>query len=244
LWEMKFNLTKLNGLRQLSISALLFAASCGLNSCKLPAPERYTQADWSVQTSVTKEEFPIGVALEDVEDAPLPTPEEIAAGLPNHQGASGNPLAEIETDAQGRVVHLPLDNVPQDLPLGGGSVSEPPMPGVEPGFVENKARRAQDSLIANAPEPSLPSVSTVPPEPKQEIRPATVQRTPENLALMAAHSARPYISPRGNAVPEAKVPSPAVQTPVTAQVNPQQPSPDDLAEILQLAQKVESSRKR
>ncbi len=240
---MKFNLTKLNGLRQLSISALAFAASCGLNSCKLPAPQRYTQADWSVQTSVTKEEFPIGVALEEVEEAPMPTPEEIAAGLPNHQGISRNPLAAIKTDAQGRVVHLPLDSLPQDLPLEVGS--EPPMPGTEPGIVENKARRAQDSLLTNATEPSLPSLTATHSQPNEEIRPATVQRSPENLALMAANSTRPYVAPRGNAVvPEAKPAAPVVQTPVTAQTAPQQPSPNDLTEILQLAQKVEARRKQ
>ena len=242
---MKFNLTKQNGVRLLSSWAGLLVAG-GLSSCKLAEPERYAQADWSVKTTVTKEDFPIGVDLEEVSDAPMPTPEEIAAGLPNHQGAGvANVGWNLKTDADGHVTRIPMEGNGPELPVESFNTSEPPMPGMESG---NTAKHSvRDSLVAGGPEPTLPT----PGQPKvEEIRPAQVEKTPENLALIAAQSVRPYMPPRGvsNVAPEAQPPAPVapVASAAAPEPSPAASAPDsnDLVEILQLAKKVESNRKR
>lgn len=237
---MKVNLTKLNGVRPLYLC--LFVAS-SLSSCKLAEPERYAQADWSVKTTVTKEEFPIGVDLEEVSDAPMPTPEEIAAGLPNHRGAGlANAGWNLKTDANGHVTKIPMEGNGPELPADSFGSSEPPMPGMEPGNTAQHSVR--DSLVAGGPEPSLPGKGEAKVE---EIRPAQVHKTPENLALMAAQSARPYMAPRGAAVsaPEAQPVAPVASATAPEPSPTAAPAPDsnDLVEILQLAKKVEANRK-
>ncbi len=256
---MKFKPTKLLPVRQVYFAAGVLFVLTGLNSCKMPAPASYAQADWSVQTSVTKEDYPVGVTLEDISDEPLPPEDEIARGLPNHSGAAKatDPWATgaLKTDSQGRVAELPLK---QEI-LAPGAANEPPMPGTEAADARYGRIRLKDTLVGRD-EPNLPEPN--PAAPPEEARPAKVNSTPENLALMAAASVRPYLAPRGAAVPEAQPAGspnfntaiPAAPTPPSASVAnvapavsrsaASAPATDDLVEILKLAKKVEASHKR
>ena len=266
---MKSKLTKQIPARQICLAIGGLFVLSGVNSCKMPSSTRYAQADWSVQTSVTKEDYPVGVSLEDISDEPLPSPEEIALGLPNHTGSSKttDPWSNgtLKTDSQGRVAELPLNSEILS-PVG---VDEAPMPGTAAG--DNRARPLKDALVGRA-EPSLPSPTNA--ASPDEVRPARVNTTPENLALMAAASVRPYLPPRGTPAPEAKPAAdttvanaraasviPAPPTPLSASAPPppatvasaaplatnhpsSAPASEDLAEILKLAKKVEGGRKR
>jgi hypothetical protein len=288
---MKFNPTKLNGIRQVRIFGTIVLASCGLNSCKLPEPERYVQADWTVKTTVTKEDYPVGISLDQVTDEPMPTADELAQGLPNHRGTgalanTNTPNVDLKTDAQGHVTELPLNTdagLASEPTVGAGS-SEPSLPGASSHRADARAGRVSESLVPGAmPEPALPNVAAtsapaanngqetasnnIPPQaaapvgsvpPPMEVRRANVNSTPENLTLMAASTARPYMTPRGLAVGSVQNPAAAAARasasvdPATAQASvsaqtPQAgpaPSQQDLLEILQLGRKLESNRKR
>ena len=227
---MKIQFSKLSGLCQ-AISILSFGAL--VSSCQLPKEkdDRYSVAEWSVNSTVAKEDYPVGVSLEQIEEATLPSPEEIANGLLDYQG-QGRGLEALDPNRQASPSEEELVAEPQLASLG----SEHPV---------------SDELLSVDGELHLPPLidaqeTEVRPV-QEEIRTATINRTPENLALMAASTTRPPMAPRGvngkqalNFVQAYATPSDQV-----ASVQPDAITPltEDLTEILKLARQVEASRR-
>ena len=190
-----------------------------LSSCQLPKQkeDRYAVAEWSVNSSVAKEDYPVGVALEQVDEALLPSPEQA-----DHQGTDRSDLDPA----------LPSSAEADSM------VSEPHLASL------GSERAVSDELLnldgpLTAPAVSLPDLKVRPA--LEEIRTAKLNHTPENLALMAASTTRPPQSPKGVNVASANpAPSEKVATTSTEAASPKS---EDLSEILSLARQVEASHR-
>jgi hypothetical protein len=255
-----FSFMKANFSKQLRVSGwLMLGVMAGtMSSCKMPSAQRYDKAEWSVQTTVTKEDLPVGVTLEDVQEAPLPTDAEIAAGLPNHQGNDPWSVANLPTDAL-------LNGQDEPHPVSDGLLQPTDEGTPEPSktLAANDAPQvlpALDFPTEAAPLPVEPTEATPslamttkpaaqPMVPELEVKPAAVEPTMENkVRQMAAISSRPPMSPRGVSLPAAEVASQpvkpenvaAVQSPVAT---PELHESPDLSEILNLAKQLETRKK-
>lgn len=226
---MKIQLSKLSALCQ-AFSLLSFGVL--LSSCQLPKEQddRYSVAEWSVNSTVAKEDYPVGVSLEQVDEAPLPSLEEIASGLPGYEG-SGQAIPD-----------------PNLLPVEEAIVAEPHLASLGSEFP------VSDELLGSSSElelpPPAPEVAATEPEilpALEEVRTAEINPSPENLALMAASTTRPPMAPRGvNGKPIYNIAEAyAAPTEQVAAIAPAQvtPSLDDLSEILDLARQVEASHR-
>lgn len=165
---MKINCSKLSPARSIALIGLGTLSVC-LPSCKLPSGDRYSKAEWAVHTSVTKEDFPVGVALEHVEDAPMPTAEEIANGLPYHGGGLAGPSnwspSNSNVDPLNNI-HDPAQTVSDDLLSAPTTGNPTPVP-----TPENPAAIA---ALPPVPEPA-PMVASVPPTPQTSPKPPAAQ---------------------------------------------------------------------
>ncbi len=221
---MKVNFPKQISDRIAVLSVGAWSCAFGLSSCKLPAKDHvYAQADWTVQTSVTKDEYPVGVSLEEVSNAPLPSTEGLASG-------GGEPP------------QLPVGNDTLEMPA-----DEAPLPNPNSAA---PAVRTESSLLANVPEPTLPMLpSPTSGTQNVEVRPAVLHASPENHALMAAQTVRPGQPPRGarSSLPgaaEAETTAPTVMATASATPPTETAGSDQLTEILRLARQVETRRTR
>ena len=202
-----------------------------LSSCQLPKQQPYSSTDWSVHSSVTKENYPVGVSLEKIDDAPMPSPDQIAQGLTDYQGSSTNSEA--------------ITPPATDL-----SVTST-IPGAEPNLAAQDANHpVTDELLSvdtTMPPPTVirPALSLPPvAEPKialsippTEIRRAEINPTPENHALMAASTVRPpTASSQTTVAPKSSAPE------TVAAAQPARLAPD-LSEILMLARQLEATHK-
>lgn len=217
---MNNQLPKLSALCQ-AVSVLTFGAL--LTSCQLPKQkdDRYSVAEWSVNSTVAKEDYPVGVSLEQIDDASLPSPEELASG-------------QASMD--------PIDFAPAAEPALSSLGSEHP--------VSDELLSTNSQLELPPPAPVLAATEKEAPAAAVEIRPAVMEEispSPENLALMAASTTRPPMSPRGvNGRPMFNIAQAyAAPTEQVASIAPAPVTPptDDLAEILSLARQVEASRR-
>ncbi len=220
---MKIQLPKLSALCQ---AVSVVSLGLLLSSCQLPKQkdDRYSVADWSVNSTVAKEDYPVGVSLEQIDEAPLPSPEEIASGLAGYQG-SGQALPD-----------------PGMLPADEGNVAEPQLESM------GSEHPVSDELLSTDTQLELPPTAPVVAASEQEIRPAEINPSPENHALMAASTTRPPMAPRGvNGKPTYNIAqayaAPAEQVASGSPAPAVTPSADDLSEILNLARQVEGSHR-
>lgn len=227
---MKIQLSKLYALCQ---AVSVVSLGLLLSSCQLPKQkdDRYSVAEWSVNSAVAKEDYPVGVSLEQIDEAPLPSPEEIASGLADYQG-SGLALPD-----------------PGMLPVEEGNVAEPQLASMGSEHPVSDELLSADTKLELP--PTAPVLAASEPEVRpaaEEVRPAEINPSPENHALMAASTTRPPIARRGvNGKPIYDI-SQAYAAPVekVASVSPAPavtPSTDDLSEILNLARQVEASHR-
>ena len=223
---MKIQFPKLSAFCQ-AVSVLSFGAM--LSSCQLPKEkaDRYAVAEWSVNSSVAKEDYPVGVALEQVDEALLPSPEQPDNGLADHGGT--------EQIGSGR---SDLDPALPSSAEADSMVSEPHLASL------GSEHAVSDELLnldgpLTAPAVSLPDLKVRPA--LEEIRTAKLNHTPENLALMAASTTRPPQSPKGVNVASAN-PAPSEKVAATS-TEAASPQAEDLSEILSLARQVEASHR-
>lgn len=152
-------------------------------------------------------------------------------GLPDYQGTgqvSIDPTMMPSADATAVSGEPHLSELGSALPVSDGLIS-PPAPASAPAIAA--------PAIASAPVTEVRLAT-------EEIRSAKINQTPENLALMAANTTRPAMAPRGvnrSIVDHAYQSAPEQMATNTAS-SPAPPSPD-LAEILELARRLETSHR-
>ena len=192
--EMKINLSE----SMMGRTAVLAGMVClSFSSCKLPNSDAYSKAEWAVHTTVTKDELPVGVSLEHIEDAPMPAPEDIAAGLPSPQVDNEDPFSgmhEPHTPVSGELLNSPtLAALPPATivhpPAGTHALAAESGQNPPPAIIANNVSEANPKPVA-PPGPSHPSpnptvAANLPPAAGNNSAAAPVVRTIPEIEVKA-----------------------------------------------------------
>ena len=206
--EMKINLSE----TMIGRTSVLAGMVClSFSSCKLPKSDAYTKAEWAVHTSVTKDELPVGVSLEQIEDAPMPSPEEVAAGLPTPQVNDEDPFNGIHDP------HMPVSGELLDSPtlaaLPPATIVHPPATAQV--STETTVRQALAAEVAQNPPPVAALNSTEAPRANSKP-PAPATPTPNPNPVVAASlppavGTNSAVAPVVRSIPEIEVKAPVLE---------------------------------
>lgn len=213
--EMKINLSE----SMMGRTSVLAGMVClSFSSCKLPNSDAYSKAEWAVHTTVTKDELPVGVSLEHIEDAPMPAPVDIAAGLPSPQVDNEDPFGGMHEP------HTPVSGELLDSPslaaLPPATIVHPPAAAQV--TTENSVRHALSAEVApNSPPAAIatnaPEANPKPTPPGGLSYPAPNPTVAANFQPAAGSNSA--ASPVVRTIPEIEVKAPILEI-KPAVVNP------------------------
>jgi hypothetical protein len=205
--EMKINLSE----SMMGRTTVLAGMVClSFSSCKLPNSDAYSKAEWAVHTTVTKDELPVGVSLEHIEDAPMPAPEDIAAGLPSPQVDNEDPFSGMHEP------HTPVSsellNSPSLAALPPATIVHPPVAAQV--TTENSMRHALAAETAPTPPPSAIPSNGPEATPKPAAPGGLSYPTPNSIVasnLPPAAGSNSTATPVVRTIPEIEVKAPVLE---------------------------------
>lgn len=221
---MKINLCKISSCHHLASLAILAASA---SSCKLPKAESYAKSEWAVHTIPTNDVRPLSFKVEDIHELPISGdddplfdgPAPTVAHVPGNATNASDPLSNVQepgkpiSDTLINVDTIPDNTAAITLTTKGTPRPQPTMP--------------PNPLLLPIPH-AVADTNTLPHESAQ-------LPSAENVAQLVETS-RPPMPPRG--IPNAT--NLRAQSTASNAVNQASPPSEELAEILQLARKVEA----